>query len=436
MKEWLFPKPSPATPLPEDVWLRHTDRSEAGREPFFCGRDADYEVFRSALLSLDDGVVGGGTMIFQGAPGAGKSALMLECMEAVRCHSTPEDPWVAVSIYPETLSSSIAVVRRMIQSVNKENERLAKIASGPVCAGLRHLLKQGETLLHSLAERGVAVGGISVSTKPSADSDSQPTMPAEIAFLDVSALLEKVRIVVFVDKAQNTPTTDSAKGVIACLHHPPGKISLVATFFDLSDTRRVLRDCGLSRFAHGRVRDLETLSMEEATTSFRRMLDAYYGGTNEEKMLWAKALAKLSQGWPQHINCVGTAAGLVLRSNGGRVQQPFLEQALEHGIDGKNEYYEGRVEAGSNRPWVYRHLAEAASKKEGAMSNILSYDEIDMLTEPARRKNHESMSEFLANALHAGLLASVPRIPDHYKIPIPSLADYLRSLPDRPAHSD
>ena len=93
------------------------------------------------------------------------------------------------------------------------------------------------------------------------------------------------------------------------------------------------------------------------------------------------------------------------------MQQPFLEQALEHGIDGKNEYYEGRVEAGSNRPWVYRHLAEAASKKEGAMSNILSYDEIDMLTEPARRKNHESMSEFLANALHAGLLASVPRIP-------------------------
>jgi len=223
MKERLFPKPNPARPLPEDVWLRHTDRSEAGREAFFCGRDADYEVFRSALLSLDDGAVGGGTMIFQGAPGAGKSALMLECMEAVRCHSTPEDPWVAVSIYPETLSSSIAVVRRLVQSSNEENQRLAKNAICPARAGLRHLLKLGETLLHGLAERGVAVGGVTVGAKPSADSGPQPTVPAEMAFLDASALLEKVRIAVFVDEAQNTPTTDSAKGVIACLHRPPGK---------------------------------------------------------------------------------------------------------------------------------------------------------------------------------------------------------------------
>ena len=31
-------------------------------------------------------------MLFQGAPGVGKTALMQECMEAVRCHSTAELP--------------------------------------------------------------------------------------------------------------------------------------------------------------------------------------------------------------------------------------------------------------------------------------------------------------------------------------------------------
>ncbi len=41
MNEMPFPKPSPADPLPLETWLRRTDRSEVGREPFFRGRDAD-----------------------------------------------------------------------------------------------------------------------------------------------------------------------------------------------------------------------------------------------------------------------------------------------------------------------------------------------------------------------------------------------------------
>ena len=69
MNQNLFPKPPPATPLPEDVWLNQTDRAEVGRESFFSGRAAEYEVFRKSVSSLASGRVGGGTMIFQGAPG-------------------------------------------------------------------------------------------------------------------------------------------------------------------------------------------------------------------------------------------------------------------------------------------------------------------------------------------------------------------------------
>jgi len=98
-----FPKPPPADPLPLNLWLDDTDRAEVGREPFFRGRDKEYRVFQKAANMLDAGRVGGGTMIFQGAPGAGKTALMQECMEAVRLHSTPDQPWVAASINPATL---------------------------------------------------------------------------------------------------------------------------------------------------------------------------------------------------------------------------------------------------------------------------------------------------------------------------------------------
>ena len=43
------------------------------------------------------------------------------------------------------------------------------------------------------------------------------------------------------------------------------------------------------------------------------------------------------------------------------------------------------------------------------------------------------MEDFLTDALHAGLLAPAPELPDHYRIPIPSLGDYLRALPAAPA---
>ena len=102
------------------------------------------------------------------------------------------------------------------------------------------------------------------------------------------------------------------------------------------------------------------------------------------------------------------------------------------GTERKNYYYLGRVQAGSNRAWVYRQIALAAGKKEGQWAGTISYDEIDRLTEVARNRKDETIDDFLNNALHAGLLAPAQGLPDHYKIPIPSLGDYLRAMPVEP----
>ena len=83
MSQRPFPKPPLVNPLPLDGYLDRTDRAKVGRSAFFCGREIEYEVFRKAVISLNAGHVGGGTMLFQGAPGVGKTTLMLECMEAV-----------------------------------------------------------------------------------------------------------------------------------------------------------------------------------------------------------------------------------------------------------------------------------------------------------------------------------------------------------------
>ena len=146
MNSEAFPKPCPATPIPLEIWLGDTDRAEVGREAFFRGRDQEYGFFKNAVTRLKNGRVGGGTMIFQGAPGAGKTALKLECMEAVRQHSTPDDPWVAVSVEAKTLETVSDVLRRMILETNRERERLAQGFPGLVSKCMEKLKEVTETI--------------------------------------------------------------------------------------------------------------------------------------------------------------------------------------------------------------------------------------------------------------------------------------------------
>ena len=422
MNERPFPKPPPADPLPLETWLDQTDRSEVGREPFFRGRDEEFHVFRRAAGSLHDGRVGGGTMVFQGAPGAGKSALMEECMEAVRRHSTPEAPWVAVAMYPDALRYPDRVVRGMVDAANAESERLRGRTSGTASRVLGELLDRGRQILREIPDRDVSVGGVSWSGR-------EREVSASGVFSHAAPHLGKFHIVVCVDEAQNTPVSDNTKGVMDCLHRDPGGIPLVAAFFGLSDTQKVLRECGLSRFARGRVVTLDPLPFDDSACAIRDILGAYgFTGTQEDREVWVNELAELSQGWPQHINSVSVAACDILRAHEGRIDSAHLDEAMAAAEAYKREYYAGRLAAGTDRSWVYKGLALAAEKNGGT----LTYDGIETLTEEVRGKTGETMEDFLTQALHAGLLSPTREIHDHYRIPIPSFGDYLRALPVEP----
>ena len=411
-----FPKPPPADPLPLETWLNRVDRAEVGREPFFRGRDAEFNVFRRAASSLHDGLVGGGTMIFQGAPGAGKTALMQECLEAVRRHSTPDAPWVAVALHPGSLRFPGGVVREMVDAANAESERLREGASGIASRVLGDLLYRGRQLLQEILNPDISVGGVSWGGREREVSTSS-------LFAHAAPLLGKFHIVVCVDEAQNTPICDNTKSVMDCLHRDPQGIPMVAAFFGLSDTQHVLRQCGLSKFDSGRVVNMDPLPFDDSACAIRSTFDAYdFTGTQEDREAWVNELAELSQGWPQHINRVAVAAARVIRDNGGHINGALLEQALESGRKRKDAYYAGRLAAGTRSPWVYRQMAQAAREKGG----VLPYDDLrQFLAE-------ETLDDFLTNALHAGLLVQVQHLPYHYRIPIPSFEDWLRALPVEP----
>ena len=425
MNQKPFPKPPPADPLPLEVWLDQTDRAEVGRESFFRGRDREYEVFRKAANSLRAGRTGGSTMIFQGAPGAGKSALMGECMEAVRRHSTPEAPWVAVSVNPGSLQSPVYVVEAMVSAANAESERLRQITSGSVATKtLVNLLNLARKLYRELARRGGGAFGLS------AGGCRNGSVTTEQVLHNAAPLLRNFHIVVFVDEAQNTPAKDTTRDVLDCLHRASHGIPLVAAFFGLSDTQDVLRQCGLSRFADGRIVNLEPLAYEDAACAIGDALAAYdFSGTSEDRAVWVERLTELSQGWPQHINRVSVAAARVLLEHGGRMEGRLLEQALQRGKERKDDYYVGRLAAGSQDPAFYKELALAV---EGKPNGNLPRAELQRLAGPLLENSALSFDDLLTDALHAGLLSPIQELPYHYRIPIPSFADYLRALPVEP----
>ncbi|MCY4150141.1 MAG: hypothetical protein OXF73_12495 [Gammaproteobacteria bacterium] len=427
MNQILFPKPPPAEHLPLIEWLDLTDRAEVGREAFFRGRNAEYEIFRKTVKSLSYGHIGGGSTIFQGAPGAGKTALMLECMEAIRQHSSPDDPWVAYNIKPENLESAAEVVMLLVDAANEESERLSKISSGSGAKKLERIMGIGRKMYHDLSERGVGIAGISIGAKP--NSEQEAKVYSQRVFQDAASFLKSFRIVVFVDEAQNTPVEKSTLGVVDCLHNPPGEIPLVTAFFGLSDTEAILSKCSLSRPPDERVANLELLTYEESSEVIRSVFEAYkFSGSKEDIEIWVSHLAKLSQGWPQHISRVSVVASRVISNNGGQIKRELLERVLDEGQKRKESYYAMILRRCSGQPWIYKKLALVAREK----NDILGLDEIFCIAEHARTKRGKPVEDFLTEALHAGVLIETREPPNFYRIPIPSLGDYLRSLPGDP----
>ncbi|MCY4150093.1 MAG: hypothetical protein OXF73_12250 [Gammaproteobacteria bacterium] len=201
---------------------------------------------------------------------------------------------------------------------------------------------------------------------------------------------------------------------------------LIATFFGLSDTKSVLRQCGLSRFARGRVVTLDTISHEDATSAIQAVFNTYgFKGSAKIQERWANELARLSQGWPQHIKSVSVAAASMIQDHGGRIEENMLAEILKYGQELKEEYYDFRLEACSQDTVVYEQIALAASNMP---NGILSRTRLRKITASFLKESKTSFDDFLVNALHAGIIMELNKPPKHYRIPIPSFGDYLQKM--------
>lgn len=416
-----------------DQFIHGDDRQHKGPTPFFAGRERELTSFLNALEFARQGDVKGKTLVYQGAPGAGKTALLEECaLQAEKGQS--EDPQsqgievIPVEVQPDQLTSVDGLFNEIHSAVKEKTP---------------HLAKGAERALRALADRGVTVQGFGFG------AGVGPKLPDELDAVSKFKELEKVwpglTLVVLVDEAQSIPATDVSRAIVKYLHAGTKESTILLACFGLSDTTDKLVELGISRASLARVHNLSTLatpaslakqaerggkdagwaakakgSYSEAEKVFVKTFEKFQvNGASEERKRWIATLADASRGWPQHLRILSQAALKELQDKGLDVTRASLERVLEHGKAGMREYYAARLV--TTRRWQPACREVARQLENYAW---LPEEDIERIVAPYVERRQSSFDDFLASAVHAGVLSPVSD--KGYNVPIPSFAEYLR----------
>ena len=401
-----------------DALRRFSELPDREATPYFGGRTDEIGLVERALNRMRERVrdghwnpSGGETILFQGAPGAGKSALLHHLVRSWRS-AGPEAPVVVA-----TDASHYADARAL---------------SLHVAAQFRRSVTTHSSTTKSLGARipGVATGDVAAETGRHAAS-----APAEPSLANVGKALTKSgqAVALILDEAQILESfdADATRSVITGLHTGSHGGPLLPVFAGLAHSHSVLQDCGISRFSRGHDRTLAALSLDEATETVQMMLaDCRVRGDRETKRQWALALSNESCGWPQHLHVAmqALASELLAASTPGQleaVDSGFGIAVLRESALARDEYYECRIDEpladarqlvaeifrrigeGATRGQALGHIREAVQSGSDAHSLPEDHDEAMLLDRMVRR----------------GLLQRTPK--KMLACPIPSFRKYI-----------
>ena len=423
------PRARPATETSFDALRDFAELPDREATPFFGGRADEIAKVEGALKRIREKAqgehwrpAGGETLLFQGAPGAGKSALLHHFVRA--WENSEQNAPVVVDTEPADYIDERTLALRVAE------------AAGPAIAA--HFRRSETTQSSSRTDLSGGIPGVAAGPG-SAESGHQTTnAPAELPLAAVKeALSESKRSVVFIlDEEQDLEgfEVEAVRPVISQLHKGSHGGPFLAVFAGLAYSDAVLQDRGIPRFSRGHDSTLSALAPEEATEIVLRMLTEFrVHGDKELKNQWAQALANESCGWPQHLHVAmqALAAQLPAAPTPGRlepVDSQFGSAVRKVSAQAREEYYERRIDeplavapdliaetlrrigSGRLRVEVLADIREAAQPGSGTMSLPKDHD-AEMLLERMIRR---------------GVLQHAP---GHKLVcPIPSLRNYVDCL--------
>ena len=390
---------------------------ERGPAVAFVGREQEIELAISQLATWRPGLTPGRTVVAQGAPGAGKTALLNEIGRRL-----PERLPNAVSIYLPT----------------PWNQRSAPNVLQTLAA--RMMGTTGDEFCTTKGTQGsIGVRAIAAARLGRSQSTAPPDLSSwsdlETLFADQVGRARPTLLLV--DEVQRMGDDQETVDLLYHLHDQT-TFPVVLVCGGLSTSAAHLRGLGLSRLADGNVLAIDALSLVDAQECLEESLRmmAEDAGIEGHPDGWALRLAGATYGWPQHATChIRGAAGAFQASGRLVFDDDNMAHAAALAAAAMRDYYEQRLEASrtdTSIVFAVHEVARRAPTDAAAAADVV--DKVAATLSGNRRKLYEVFPDALHclhQMLHSGVIAySGNTATSPLSIPIPSMADYVaRQLP-------
>ena len=389
----------------------------------FAGRQALIYGIGGALDTVMAGARGGRdvrglTQLVQGAPGAGKTALLGEIARRLRATEARRQPGDAQVPVPVMLDRDLlcseeetvlAVVEAMAEApgwtVGTSDFRRTSVRSAGDGLGLPPLLSAAVRL------------GSSVVPEPASFVVLRRRQPPGTWARAVCLMVDEIQAV---DAA--------ASEVLNKLHNGMRGLPVLTVLAGLGDSYDHLSgSAGLPRLSIDAVHDIGCLEVKEAEEVVLGTLDVFRidceGG---DASGWAARLTRVSEAWPQHLHNGLRALAEGLIEAHGRLVDVDADSVFGREAELRGESYRARV---SPEIKVARCLTGAilAALPATGLRRGQVLREIEQAADPAdpewRLPGGMTAEAFLGHLIHRGALQQGQD--DLFSCPIPSFRDYL-----------
>ena len=311
----------------------------------------------------------GGTFLIQGAPGAGKTALLYECARLA-----------------QNAGWRIAGIDGLFPLWRPSALRLAQYEGDHLVDGGLVIDQGGGSVLEML--RG-GVGPLLLK-------------------LDEAQRLE--------DLSRDLDIRLLVGEILTAIHNGEVGRPLVLLAGGLGTTEDAFKALGISRFERRSFVELGRLDKDSERSIIHDWLTEE-GGAKGDPTEWIDAIAQEAHGWPQHILSYVGPAVEYLHPHGGIMTPDGLATVLVAGRNFRGKYYERRAggfaqEERHRLAKVFENIPAGGSTTREAILSFLS-----------REYGDDTAEKLFRWARHSGILQVVEG--GRYGIPIPSMQDWL-----------
>ncbi len=354
------------------------DRGEA---KYFHGRKEILGNFKERLELVSAEKKYGTTILIQAAPGAGKTALLMECARLAR-----EQRWHTAEIDPDELY---------------DPKELSKALSPPLPVNRQKLMTgRSVQVIHreSISEHDLS------TTLDILKYGREPLL----------LMMDEAQLLRTAFSSQSEEFRIAAK-CLKAIHNGKLERPVILIAAGLGATTQAFDNLGVSRFKPQCKISLGPLS-EEARRAVIKDWLLEEGGAKGDSVPWIHAIVRETYGWPQHIMAYVWPTLKQLKLTDGELTPEGLKTVLEQGRTGRIKFYEARTRGIPEEQLhcIARVIACAPSGTSVAKMDIMASLRMDY--------NHDTAEKIFTLALHKGILDERN---NRYVVPIPSMHNWL-----------